>query len=1422
MVGEDGTRVATLQRCGVESAALLQAAWLDGFSLLPANGQIMGVSGEHQPLLRLDSLNMRHEGPLACLFKGVSSNGGSAAQIQSVYADVGDVHIEASAALLTRGKELLQRHATSLRKKHTPQLIDGGVDLDAAPHKSRMSFLKQLPKDLNIRFGHVAASVASGRALMSSTLVEGCAIKLAAAPAPTAESDPHGQGSSASLALTWTKLSSLLTVGSTQHPVLELQCSNAELRATAGQHAGGIDLDASVHINAMHTRVQHGSLQAVLHEIPRKERGLRRGEGPQVAKRTMRGLPFNCLKLKLSLGEGSSLQFLDQDAECTWLSSLQSAVLSVKTPEGLASENGSAPSSTSLEGLAVQFEATEIAMTVAPITSAAQKPWTLEKVLAAQLVQVGWLPERQSNGGYAFAGQLTTAQVHVIMQPSSVGAVADVASSIADLIPRKKTVSEVVASPLHPKHPKIPLQVSFKASLSDTLVVAPTTVTVPPEHSSTGRMQVVNSTLAGALTQVSCMVDLRKKVAGPGPSFSASLDDCSVVYCEGLTAQRFPESSAALKAQARATVLAVQHVSASSPVGSTKHDASLASDQDVAFEGHRRLKVAGLVAVADADAFGCALQATDDVLAMYSLLKASALRKSVPATPSYGGNAFSSELDPALLGAGTSGSELDATDVLTVNAERQSAAEAESGNGHHTADTSGLSASGRRQQLPLYLDVEDVKVSLPLSADREMTVQLDAAHVEAAPSRGTHALHTMTLALSMKGTILGSMLISHRHTSLVAGGNSVCLLAQTIKHDVLNDCVSVELSGKNIISLEEASVTLHTPPPGTPTLPLEPVEPFERPKGPITRRGSLPPNWAIPSSPATAPGNGQKSQPRTPASSPGSAQNASSAIPSGYLPYHRAQLQPWLDAANGAQPEERGGSRNTADYLGSGPCRVADVHIRKFELCVPYDREPGPTQRYTEMYTKAARTAFTHSMKALRAHPNGAETSAKKRSKGAPRPPLFPMQLNLTVDGAALRFEHHPMETWLAQHGPMLRRAAVQRHLWEEVVANVEQSDAVTSPLHAGMFESAFSASQGQRTPRKEDADSEAPPPVPSNDSKDQAWEGVMHDLGQQYKAEVHKREQEAAIAAAKGDLVGVDLMLVSIERLQLLAVVCGSQGVAGDAALSFITTVDPPSTGVELMAARKLHIDLVAQNAKFCLGCAPQPFVSADRLVVSGPLAVARQRTAPPAKAQRSIPVGTHRVVPIEINQRGCRAPFKLYTDLAVDARALVVCFTPGYEPFFGIMGLAGKRLVPSDPDKTAPRPPPVPWWDDLRYLWRGTAGIKASPLRVTLAAHQLPTVDDTSPRMDIKAAKALVQLVAGEISLSLHGLASTLFKSAGMVHGGGALLALPFVHADTARIGMKIGWKLPHGRGPNEHHIFPAVPNAEVQPPVVVRVIG
>lgn len=65
----------------------------------------------------------------------------------------------------------------------------------------------------------------------------------------------------------------------------------------------------------------------------------------------------------------------------------------------------------------------------------------------------------------------------------------------------------------------------------------------------------------------------------------------------------------------------------------------------------------------------------------------------------------------------------------------------------------------------------------------------------------------------------------------------------------------------------------------------------------------------------------------------------------------------------------------------------------------------------------------------------------------------------------------------------------------------------------------------------------------------------------------------------------------------------------------------------------------------------------------------------------------------------RGARAPAQRSgSRRPAQAASRDAAGSQGLEPALALVGLAGKRLSPGDPDKAAPRPPPIPWWDDLR----------------------------------------------------------------------------------------------------------------------------
>ncbi len=1563
--------------------------------------------------------------------------------------------------------------------------------------------LHALPREIVLQMTSLHVSGTSEEGLYGAIALEGGVATCQCHVSTNSTTATSASNSLVTGTATWQKLNCSIAPDVSAPPGVELQCSSSEIGLTASPDsissgngnassssdvAAALAVNGRVKINAMHTRIKHWDLHELAGQLSKLLK-MKKKEGTSsttplpthpkpAAAPAAAAVAISSYKLAMSLGEGSSLQFLDGDSECMWLSSLHSADLAIDrafSSDALlasttAGDASSAPTlSKSTPGLGISFQATEIAMTTAQVGPHLNVPvdnlnkFALEKVLAAKLVRIlystssvpsppeipsssssSYTPspspfavDNNSNSNTATTAndrggicEITTEDVHAVLHPASVGALADVSRAIAALKTKKQppdpsqhsgTTTSATTSSYGLKGKggggvKKPLP-KLTFNFTNTLFIAPATVTIPAAHSSIGRIQLVHSTLGASLATATGSIHLGTTTsngttgAGTGgkgsatttnssssPSTSASashtgelaLRDFSVVYSESLAAQKFPEDAKNFQSYVKSTVLGLRNgtfvqerIIPSHLGGSEEELHGLYSSSNSSSGGRsggassslpclykRRLKLDQLTFVADADAMGCAIQAADDILAMYQLLKASTRQNNSwsrlrsTTTPSSqqeeivpleaevssdgADGVGSSSKRGSLTGLGTSGSELDAVDIITLNEMSRAALRAGGGDGGGVDGDeerkTKLSSSSSKQKIPVYVDITAVKVSLPLSADIEVSLEVDAMHAELAPARGVHLVRTEAMNLTMKG--------------------------------------------KTVLKWTELAASLHTNSgssgSGAATLPLQPLHPMRRSKpgdpptgsvatgftrrssmaASLSREMSMATDWSIHTSPGNSPraggsgsgdgsGAGHRRQPQWPASGATNSTNSNTnnsvleenrhgvppsvedTLPTGLLPYHRAGLSPWLPTQQqqGVGSNENAPSSSSknstsfpgkdedneeqkAEYLGSGPRSSLDLHVCGFEFTVPYDREPGPTQRYAEMYFKAVSAAFTHSVKVLRKKSQQttsggvkskpeASSSHASSVKAVVASTLFPLQLNLRVDGFVFRFEHHPMEKWLAVHGPLLRQAALQEYLWEKAVGEVQNvADVAASPLHAGIVESAMapssaaiaaaaavaaaaggvsasgvgggSSSAGPSSLHNEElltttsvgatagatttatgthvAASEAGSSHSGGGSgvgsgsglgsglggdpgKEHAWEGLVRTLAAQYKAEATKAAAAAAAArkpgasahstssssVANSTLPCDDLLVISADVIQILVVVCDTKTTAGhDAALRHITRLDPASAAVELMGARKLHIDLVAHSFAFHLASASQPFISASRLVLSGPIAIAKQRTAPPTTTSRTLAVGAHRAVDIQTNVRGCKAPFKLYTDVSIEARRFSVVFTPGYEPALAMMGMAGKRLAPSDPDKTAPRPPPVPWWDDLRYLWRGKARLHATPLRVVLAAHQLPTVDDTSEKMLVRATAAEFLIgSSGDHSVNFQNLSCSFYQDAGVDAPGGALIVLPFIHAPVAKLKVKLGWKLPNGRLPQDHHLFPPTvlsSSSGVQAPVVL----
>ena len=312
--------------------------------------------------------------------------------------------------------------------------------------------------------------------------------------------------------------------------------------------------------------------------------------GPQPVRSRARPLPLLAgWRCRLALGDGSSLRFLDARGTPQWTSSIQAATLTA------GQGSGGGGSGSGGDGSSATFEVTEIAMSAvqAPLGAGGkqqqqqqgqQLDQPQQQLLAARLLRVA------VEGGRA---DVTTAGVHALLLPGSLATITAVA---ADFIPRKRPTQVPpppqqveAASTSQQRGPgggaattassgrRRPLRLAgVSLSASDTLVALPTTVILPSEHSATGQLQLVHATAALLVDGVQGFAALGGGATTPDPasasgcgsggsggsggggggsssggggSSSLAVDGCSLVYCEGLNAQRFPASSASLRGE---------------------------------------------------------------------------------------------------------------------------------------------------------------------------------------------------------------------------------------------------------------------------------------------------------------------------------------------------------------------------------------------------------------------------------------------------------------------------------------------------------------------------------------------------------------------------------------------------------------------------------------------------------------------------------------------------------------------------------------------------------------------------------------------------------------------------------------------------------------------------------------------------------
>jgi hypothetical protein len=457
------------------------------------------------------------------------------------------------------------------------------------------------------------------------------------------------------------------------------------------------------------------------------------------------------------------------------------------------------------------------------------------------------------------------------------------------------------------------------------------------------------------------------------------------------------------------------------------------------------------------------------------------------------------------------------------------------------------------------------------------------------------------------------------------------------------------------------------------------------------------------------------------------------------------------------------------------------VEVEDARFILPHDRDPGPTFKVFSLYVNACKQLMDDIKGAgAQGRPSSASPATFKHV-GQPDRSFkardTPLELDVSVIRGKVVFQHHPLERWFASHSNAVRHAALVEHLWDEAHASViSEGHLPQNPLHSG---------KSQNEMRDGSANKCATPAHPKS------WRNIMSRHASSHIKRMSADNESLALYE--------ELFEVDINDVKLNAALDTTPG----AGIRFVHAVDEPSRAVAINSPMLFDVDLSGSRVDVKFGGCNRPLYSGTGVIMTGKVALAKQATAPPETCARVLHVGMHYVKEMNVPLRGTCPPMKVFTDVSMQTDTSNVFFSPGLEPVLGLMGVTSKRLVPSDPGSISKKPPPVPWWDDLRYFWRGFARVSSRALGLVLLPGLSPTYSKLSERLEVEAKDVEVALIPGNISLETGVLRMMAFRKT--LEENGLLCVFPVADVKSMVANLSVTWSLPTGADPNYHYVFP-----------------
>lgn len=430
-------------------------------------------------------------------------------------------------------------------------------------------------------------------------------------------------------------------------------------------------------------------------------------------------------------------------------------------------------------------------------------------------------------------------------------------------------------------------------------------------------------------------------------------------------------------------------------------------------------------------------------------------------------------------------------------------------------------------------------------------------------------------------------------------------------------------------------------------------------------------------------------------------------------------------------------ARSRADDFSepTAAARVVKLEMMDVHVTVPSGAAPGTVVTNAQLMIKALRSLREQAMrKEIGAEGGVGVGNESVRSTAAE---ASEYEIRVVIQSFSFVAHHDKFEAWLRTR---------QGHLGKIIAENIARCDALSRSVGTMEVQSPSDASDDVWVRNG------------SFNSSSAVRELKMHMANEYLDVWSANRNASKSSTAANRILFRLDMDIV--ELLMIRPALRGDS----DVVAAFVATAEGEEDGnaarPSLESGSSLWcVDVSASELRAEVCDTPVPLISSSSLTLSGVVAVYRQGgVRSPVCVTRNLVVGNRRCVSLAVPKAGARPPQKISTQLSLKLQQPAINFSVGMEPYLADLQHVIDRLIPKSPGTLHDSPPKrFPWFDRLRYMWRGNLDVTLSSAGVKLFAVPSANVCDDNPHVGIKFGSLCLRLEPSRQHLTFSSVTMT-----------------------------------------------------------------